>query len=414
MALTLPEALKRTQNPMMAGIAREIITTDALGAVIPMSPLPGTMVKIAREGDAPTGGAFIPDSGATSEVSNGTDDVVEVPVRRIVGNMDIDNLAIAANDTHPAAQLSRKIRATWENILAKLITGGRTTGFTVSGAAASPGLAVDAVDAGPWLDSDRKGPGSLKYTNTGTFWQFRAPGDAEYGPQVACATDGTYLLKSGNPSYWIRVTLDVSDATADGECLIRFTTTTNEFDGLQELVSPARVIDPDDADGDAFSLAILDRMITNEKIRRNRAFILPSQLIEKYYAIMRALGGATPPMMQLEGYGGASVPSYRNIPLLECDNVPATETVGSTTTCASIYLASLDEMEGLSLGVFNRGGASFNIQADPRAREVLGWRVVELGERDEYDHQRTRVKWYGAPSLRSTRALVRKRGVKTA
>lgn len=419
-ATTLPEALKRSKNPIIKSIAKEIIVTDALGAIIPFTMLEGTDVPVAREGSLPVGGAFLPDSGVTTENSTGTDDVIKVPMRRIVGNFDVDMLAEMASPPQPggshiAAQLTKKIKATWLGLTAKLVTGAQVTGFEVSGAAASPGLAVDAVDPGPWLDSKRRGPGSLKYTHVGTFWQFRAPGDVEYGPQVAAAADGTILLKSHNPSYWIRVTLDVSDATADGECLIRFTSSSNEFDGMQELVHPDRLIDPEGADGDAFSVAMLDRMITNEKIRTNRAFILPSQLIERYKHICRSFGGMSPPMMKIPGYGAnreGTVLEYNGIPLLESENVPTTETVGITADCTSIYLASLDEVEGLSLGASN-GSQSFVVDGDPRERTVLGWYLVNVGALEGADHIRTRLGWLGAPKLGSTRALVRRRGVKT-
>lgn len=416
-ALTLPEALKRTQNPAMAAIAKEIITTDAFAAVVPMEMVAATSVPVPREGALPAGGAFIGDDGATSEESSGTDDVVHVPVRRIVGDVDVDLFAEAMasqGGSHVAAQLNKKIKATWRKVAEKLITGSHVTSHTL-GSSAAPFSAIDAVVYGPWLDSNRRGPGSLKYVHSTTSWYFRAPGDIEYGAAVPATTDGAYLLRSWNQSYWIRVTLDVSDAVADGETHIRFVSSTKEWDGLEMLVHPDRLIDPTGADGDAFGFGMLDEMIRNEKIKANRAFMMPEQLTDKIYDRHRALGGTDPRTVMVPGYGGGEVLLYRGVPVLPCDWIPQDETVGSDTECTSIYLASLHAEQGLSVGVANQGSESFAVDGDPRGRIVMGWRVSSLGEREAYDHVRNRVKFYAAgPILRSTQALVRRRGVKTS
>src|SRR5690606_3482401 len=101
--------------------------------------------------------------------------------------------------------------------------------------------------------------GELKYTHTGTFWAYRAPGDRDFGANVACATDGTYRLYSDNPSKWVDVTLDVGDASADGRSAIEFASTTNEPDGLEKMCDLVRA--PTLADGDDFSFDILDSLL---------------------------------------------------------------------------------------------------------------------------------------------------------
>lgn len=421
-ALTLPEALKRTRNVAMGAVLKSIVTTDELANVIPVLGVDGTSVPVPREGTLPAT-EFIGDDGAATEESTGTDDIVHIPVRRIVGNMDVDALADDLTGPTPGSQrgvqIVKKAKATWRKVTDKLVNGAQVTGHAL-GQSTNPFNAIDAIDYGPWLDSSRRGPGSIKYTHATTSWQFRAPGDVDYGPAVSTgAVDGNYTLKSWNESYFIVVTLDVSDAAQDGETHIRFTSTSKEFDGMKEMCHPSMLIDPTGADGDDYSFKILDRMISNEKVRVNRAFIMNAKLVEAHYAALRALGGADPQMMELAAYsmpgsptGFGKVPTYRGIPLLTDDFIESTETVGATTTCASIYLASLDADEGLFLGA--AGGSSFNAEGDPRSRVVMGWRIVDLGERDEKDHRRTRVKFYGTPGLKSKLALVRRRGIKTA
>ena len=412
-ALTLPEALKRTRSPAMGMIAKSIATTDALGAVIPFKLIDGTAEPVPREGALPNT-EFIGDDGAATEESTGEADMIHIPVRRIVGNLDVDALADDLTGSGPGSQrgeqVQKKVKATWRLVKNKLVNGGHVTGHTL-GSSADPFSAVTGIDYGPHLDSSRRGPGSLKYVHATTSWYFRAPGDVDYGPAVEAAADGSFVLRSWNESYFITATLDVSLATGDGETHIRFTSSSKEFDGLKELVDPGQLIDPVNANGDDFSINLLDKMLRYEKIRSNRAFVMHSALVEQYYAKLRAAGGFQPQMLTIPGYTG-EVPSYRSVPILEDDFIGLDETVGSTPDATSIYLASLDTDEGVYLAA--AGGSQFPADGDPRARVGMGFRIVDLGERDEADHRRTRVKWYGTPAIRSKLALVRKRGVKSS
>jgi hypothetical protein len=415
MGLTLPEAMKRATNPVQVGLAKAIVTMDELAAVLPLMPVGSVHVSYRREGALP-GTAWIPDSGLTTEESAGTDDNVIVPLRRVVGNVDVDafadDLTGQARGEQQAAKLAAKIKATWREVMGKFVNGAHVTSHTFV-SSADPFAAIGAgVDYGPWLDSNRYGPGELKYTQATKEWQFRAPGDAQFGDATVANTNGSYTLYSWNRSKWITLPLTVASATANGRTAIEFASTTNEFDGLKELIGPGQTIDPVANDGDPFDIGMLDKLITLEKVHANRAFIVNGSIIERFYAAYRALGGTTPQNLQLNGYATA-VPTYRGIPILQNDFIAANETVGATNNASSIYLASLDETQGLALAVANEGGSTVTPDADPRTRPVMGFRIENLGPLEGKDARRTRVKFYGAPVLRSTLALARRRGVKT-
>ncbi|NRA02837.1 MAG: hypothetical protein HRU00_09580 [Myxococcales bacterium] len=415
MSLTLPEALKRTRNNLFAGMAKAIVTTDELAAVMPMSPVNSVHDTYRREGTLP-GTEYIDDDGITTEESTGEDDNVTVPLRRIVGNLDVDafadDLTGAGPGSQRGAQVAKKAKTTWRLVKDKFVNGANTTShtFVVAGA---PFTAITAIDYGPWLDSGRYGPAEVQYDHAGTQWRFRAPGDVEFGDYVVASADGAFTLRSWNRSKYITCTIDVSVAVADGRSTITFASTSKESDGLKQIIGPGMTIDPVGANGDAFDLGMLDKMITMEKVRTNLVFFCNGSIIEKFYAAYRALGGTDPRTVQLPGYG-TPVPTYRGIPLLQNDNVLSDETVGSLTDGSSIWLASLDADEGLSLTVANTGGTSLNVDADPRANIVMGFRIEELGALEGKDARRIRVKFYSAPRLKSTLALVRKRGIITA
>jgi hypothetical protein len=399
----------------MQGIMRTVITTDQMSALLPIVGVHGDAHRFTREGDLPVGGAFIADSGVTSENSTGKDDRTTVEFRRLVGNMDVDHLANVMSDgLQQGSQLAKKVKATWRKVQNTNINGNRTTSHTL-GSSADPFLAVDSATYSPWLDSDRRGPGSLKYTHVGTLWQFRAPGDPDYGDAVAAAADGSYTLYSFNKSKWIRVTLDVSDATGNGETHIRFNTTTNEYEGMEQLCDPAMVVDPIGAAGDDYAFSKLDRLLSLVKVRENLAFSLPGVLLEKHFAACRALGGTTPEYTEIPSVTGlARVPAYRGVPLLVNDFIPADETFTTTSNASSVYLASLSEEEGLFLAGMSYGGQQMLAEADPRSVPVLGFYINDVGHLEGADHRRTRVGWCGAMCLCSPLALARSRGIKTA
>lgn len=418
-ALTLPEAIKRSRNLVFQGLAKGVVTTDEFAAKIPMVPCGDLAFSFHREASLPET-AFLADSGASSEESTGKDDLVQVPLRRIVGNLDVDMLADDLTGdsagSQRARQISMKAKATWEKVKTKVVNGSRVTSHTLYPAAAnvaSVGAIASTIVYGPWLDSLRKGPGAIKYVHSTTSWYFRAPGDVDYGDAVVAASGTpTVTLKSMNSAYWVRFVVTAATAVANFETQITFASTTNEFEGLEQIVDPAMVVDPTSANGDAFDLTMLNRMMSLEKVRTGRAFIMNSLMIERFMAELLTMNGAQPQMTTIPGFTG-EVASYRGIPILCNDNILSDETVGSTTTCSSIYLASLDDAQGLCMPVAMKGGA-INVDADPYNTPVWGFRISDLGERDGYDHTRTRVKWYGALALRSKLALVRRQGVQTA
>lgn len=414
--LTLLEAAKRSQNKLFAGIGQAIVTTNEMAAMLPMRAVAGGQALVyEREGTAPDV-AFMADDGTGAGVgtaSSGTGDMVTTHIRAIASDLDVNSLAndLSNGDAMARAVLG-KVKATWGLVSDTIINGGHTTSHTL-GSSADPFAAIDAITYGPWLDSNRYGPGSIKYTHAGTLWQFRAPGDPDYGDAVAANADGVYELRSFNRSKWIRVTLDVSDATGNGETHIRFASSNNKFDGLKTLCASSQVIESVGAAGDAFSFGVLDQLMDLVKSgRESRAFFANSAVVRKFLAAQRTLGGTSPSHIQIPGYGGP-VLEYRGIPFLTCDYIANNESKGGATTLSSIYLAGFSADEGLFAGVPSATD-QLDVSNDPRIAPVMGFRIVDLGERETVAHQRIRCKWYGALGLRSELALARASEIVTA
>jgi hypothetical protein len=418
MAFVIPEALKRVTNPMMSGIMRAIVTTDELSAVLPIEAVDGTGFKVDREGTLPST-AFLADAGTGVAESSGTDDRFEVQFRRLVSDVDIDGLVAGVDGGLAATQnrlIAKKAKATWRLVQDNIVNGGHTTSHTITPACppVGTGNGTDGIgNYGPHLDSTRRGPGSIKVSAvvgtspnaTSAGFQFRAPGDIAYGDVVTVTADGAATLKSHNPSFWISVTVDIGDAVA-GEHLVYFASSNNEFDGLWEM-TPASLMTAPSGNGVAFDIGMLDALMDVQKVRENRAFVMNGKLVNKFFAANRALGGADPTHIVLPGYG-AQVPTYRGIPILTNDWL-ASYTQGSGTV-SDVALVSLNADEGLVLAA-QTGGSPFTPDADPRTRSVLGFRIEDVGLLDTTDARRTRVKWYGAPVLKSELACAIYQGI---
>lgn len=413
-SMTLAEAAKLSRNPLAAGIMLGVATTDEMLAMLPFVPKPGESFIYNREKALASAEFVSPDHTSLTE-SASTFDRVIVPIRILASDVDVYNFAeeqMGETNSQRGVQVIKKAKAAGRAIASKAISGGYVTGHTLSAQPASwGGAGIDAVTAGPWLDSGRHGPGNVRYTHVGTLWAFRAPGDVTYGANVAAASDGDYVLPSSNPNKFIVVTLDVSDAAADGVYTIEFTSTTNEPDGLLKMLTTGQTISAAGADGDALSFSVLDELIDEKvKVRERLAFVMNGRLKRKYFALVRALGGTDPVHVTVPGLTGP-VPSYRGIPILQNDNIPSTESKGTATTLSSVLLASFVAEEGFWAGC---GSGALNVEADPRNVSVMGFRVRDVGDLEQKDAKRTRVTWYGAFALGSELAAARAKNIITA
>jgi hypothetical protein len=423
MAFSLYEAAKISRNPLTRGVLLGIATTNELFSRIQFVPTIGNAWSYDREKSLGTVEFIDPNTGTSTE-SSATFDKVTVPLRMIESVVDVANASrnmVDPNGDPKALQIALKLKKLGMTMQTKMFTGSFTTGFTVSGAAASPGLAVDAAVPSAYTDSTIFGPGNLKYTHTGTFWQYRAPGDRTYGPQVACATDGSYTLYSDNPNKFVTVTLDVSDATADGEINITFSSTTNEFDGLTKMVTSGQTVSSSGANGDALSFDVLDQLLYEKvKVRSDLVYCMNGKLKRKFMALARsAAGGMTPEQISLPilGMNGQPaemrVPQYNGIPILQVDDIPSTESKGSGSTLSSVYLTSLTPQLGFYAACQQQGGAAL-ADLDPYKARIMGVKMYDIGQRETAPQDRTRIEWFGAFALGSELAAARASELVTA
>lgn len=409
MSLTLFDAMKSSRNPFQTAMFKQLATSDEMFSIMPFEPTAGEAFSYEREVSLGSFAAMAP-GGSTVE-STGVTEAVTISNRQFNGDFKVMNFAQEgmADQVSPYdRQLAMKLKKAGQVLAGKMVTGGSISGYTNE--AFQSGVYVDAlVSYSVYVrTSDRRAAGELKYTHSGTLLQFRAPDDQEFGTAVACAADGDFTLTSKDPSKWIRVTLDVSDATADAIRRITFTAS-NEFDGLQKQVATSQLIASTGTDGDALSFTTFRKLRDKVKIRDGKlAYVASAELIQKYEALVTALGGVVPTSVM---EGGGIVPTFGGIPILRNDNIPNTEAKGSATTLSSLYLGNFGPNQGVHMRAF--GGAEQQVMADPRDRTVLGFRVWNIGQMEAASAQLGRLEWYGGMACGSDLSLARASGIIT-
>lgn len=411
MAYTLIQAAKLSRNPLARGVMQSIVTTDEMLAVIPMVSKMGEAFRYNREKALPSAEFVSPTHTSLTE-SSATFDQVTVPMRTIITDVDVYLFAEQQQgDTNAqmAVQLEKKLKATGRLISQKLVDGGYAGGFTLSSSIAG----VTPGTFGPGQDTTRQGPGSLFYDQSADTLAYRGPGDVTYGTPVDVSSDGTYAIRSDNPSKYITVTIVAASLPgSDAEVLVNEASTTEEWDGMEKLTPESQTVASSGANGDALTFEVMDQLIDEKvKSRENLHFVMPGALKRKYFSLMRALGGATPDHVQLPGLN-RQVPTYRGIPILQNDYIPRTESKGAASTLSSIYLVDFVPEDGLYMGV---GGSEENVvDGDPRDVRVMGLRVRSVGELENKEAMRTRVSFYGASALGSELAIARASELVTA
>ena len=183
------------------------------------------------------------------------------------------------------------------------------------------------------------------------------------------------------------------------QMLITGTGATNQFNGLINLAVAAQRVNPS-TNGDALSFAQLDNLIDLVIAKDGQVdfFTMAARTIRAYYALLRALGGASVnEVMELPS--GRTVPTYRGVPMFRNDFIPTNQTQGATTTCTTIFAGCFDD------------GSMSNGLAGITASNAAGINVVDVGESETKDESITRVKWYCGLALFNEKGLASAPGI---
>lgn len=177
--------------------------------------------------------------------------------------------------------------------------------------------------------------------------------------------------------------------------------TGNTFEGMLSLLPASQTVNVGD-NGANLSFEILDELIDTVKDKDGAAdfIMLPARTLRKYYALLRALGGASiGDVVTLPS--GRQIPAYRGVPLFRNDWIPTNQTKGTTVGTTTTIFA----------GTFDDGSGTHGI-AGLTAMDAAGVRVDEVGVSETKDETITRVKMYCGMALFSELGLAAAPGIK--
>ncbi|NIH77421.1 HK97 family phage major capsid protein [Ochrobactrum sp. P20RRXII] len=170
------------------------------------------------------------------------------------------------------------------------------------------------------------------------------------------------------------------------------TTNNKQFDGIKNLIVPTQTLD---AEGSAVTLAMLDEL--KDKVPLGADFFMMRRgTWRAIKGLLRAMGGNTAEHVMLENFG-QPVPVYDGIPVLFSEFIGtdkgAAEGDPETT---SIYAIRANEVDGVH-GIFVGGNAGLEVKA--------------MGDLEDFDAQRYRLRWYAGLALKATHSCARIKGL---
>ena len=296
---------------------------------------------------------------------------------------------------------------------AKIVAGGGLTSANI--------LATGTVIApGPYNDPQR-GQGALDFSNVRKALRFKSPGDNDFGDWVPFNPGDRVTLRSQHIAGYITLTTAASYPSSDANCLIEFSSSTQQPDGLVNLVDPSQIMS--NATPTAINFSFLDQLITklNPAYRDNpmTCYVMHSREINALKDRARQFGGAKledkpfgDEMRDLPEFMGMApkmVPHYSGHPILVNDRIPDTILAGRAVH--PIYLVCLDP-EVMEDAETESGGFYGITRGTPdgavmQGTSGMGFQIKDIGTLQNETSDAMRITWEGAWCLGSSGAAAK-------
>lgn len=164
--------------------------------------------------------------------------------------------------------------------------------------------------------------------------------------------------------------------------------TSDSFTGMLSLCPAGQKV-ATAANGSNITLDLLDELIDKVKDKDGVTdyLMMPARTIRSYYALLRALGGASiGDVITLPS--GRQIPAYRGIPIFRNDWIPVNQVQNASgSVCTTVFAGTLDDGSG------THGVAGLT------AMDAAGMRVENVGVSETKDETITRVKMYCGMAL---------------
>lgn len=296
---------------------------------------------------------------------------------------------------------------------AAIVAGGGLTSANI--------LATGTViTPGPYNDPQR-GQGALDFSFAKKALRFKSAGDNDFGDYVAFAPGDKVTLRSQHIAGYITLTTAASYPSSDANCLIEFSSSTQQPDGLVNLIDPSMILS--NSIPTALNFSHLDQLQTklNPAYRDNpmTCYVLHSREINALKDRARQFGGAKledkpfgEEMRDLPEFMGMAprmVPHYNGHPILVNDRIPDVILAGKPVHPA--YMVCLDP-EVMEDADSSYGGFYGIVRGAPDGAVLegangMGFSIIDLGTLQNETSDAMRVTWEGAWALGSSGAAAK-------
>ncbi len=156
------------------------------------------------------------------------------------------------------------------------------------------------------------------------------------------------------------------------------------FPGLLSLMPVSQTVSTG-TDGDDLAFEQLDDLMGLIKDKEGQIdyFMAHNKAINKYRALLRALGGASINEVYNLPSGRTVKNVYSGIPIFRNDWIPVNRTTGATAGTTTVWFA----------GTFDDGSMTHGV-AGLTARNQAGIKVIDVGESHTKDEHIHRLRWY--------------------
>lgn len=203
---------------------------------------------------------------------------------------------------------------------------------------------VTAVTPGGLLDLTQETRGEVKYTAAGTLFQYRAPGETDFGATTAIAANASGTVYSKNGDAFLTITRGAGALAANTTAVVVLANGAQEPDGLYRLMAgnTGQWIYGGD-NGGALTFELLDQLFDLCKGEGPKAMLMPKKIRRALVKLLRDKATSE----TFAEVGGRKVPMYGGVPVIVSDYMPTNRTRGSSgAICSSIILMTLGERQG--------------------------------------------------------------------
>lgn len=372
MALTLLQLANNAGlSPSEMGAVEAMITVDELTPLLPFETKAGTTAYGYDRRLSDVSASWVAPAGAMSSAGGLKYGRVLAETKKLYAQPDIspeDAAALGGAANVHGMLAANAFVAMSKAIGNKAINGSSAPTATIDAQSVlvTTANSVSATTPGGLMNLSLGTRGEIKYTATGTFWQYKAPGDVDFGDQVAIGTSATGTVFSKNGENWITITRGSGALSNNTIASVTLAYGANEPDGLYQLMGGVtRQWIYGGTNGGAVSFALLDQVLDLCKGSGQKAMLTSKRVRREIRALFR--GAAHESFVDI---GAKKVLAYDGVPIIASDYVPTNRTRGTASgVCSSLFALSLGEMQGF------RGVASTGI-VDPA---MQGGRLIASG-----------------------------------